>query len=320
MKKIILALILIILSSCSATNTKVETPVESKTEERQEKPLKEIVEMRTPFSVNYKLDNTLEKGKKKILKEGEKGIVEIEKITNKDGKTISRKKLKTIKEAINKVILIGSKEEKKVKKEEMKLTAKEETTKKEEVSLAQNKTIEKATQETHEEPAPQETYKAPAPQKPKEEKTYKDIVDEEVIAFETEYVDDPDSQKGVERVIREGQNGIKRTVTRIYYTNNKETGREVIESTNTQAVNKKIGTGSFEPYYTDTGADGMVFRTMDEADAWARKVMRDETTSWGKKFASNGSGRWSTQQIWRIIDSAGNGDDQKHYIVVFFFE
>ncbi|WP_121616600.1 G5 and 3D domain-containing protein [Virgibacillus halodenitrificans] len=75
-----------------------------------------IVEEKTDFSVITKKDSSLEKGKEKIAQEGEKGMVKKKfLVTYENGKELNKElqNTETIKEAIDKIVHVGTKESKK---------------------------------------------------------------------------------------------------------------------------------------------------------------------------------------------------------------
>src|SRR5699024_9457990 len=74
---------------------------------------KDVVEESVAFSVDKKEDNSLEKGKEKVVTDGKEGLVEKEyEIIYENGKEVDRKVLnETVKkESKNKVVAVGTKE------------------------------------------------------------------------------------------------------------------------------------------------------------------------------------------------------------------
>ena len=87
--------------------------------------------------------------------------------------------------------------------------------------------------------------------KPKPVVTTETATETESIPFETEKVENPDLEKGTERVKREGVNGVKTITYEITKTNGVETARvKKSEVVTTEPVNKIIEVGTKEPETT----------------------------------------------------------------------
>lgn len=73
--------------------------------------------------------------------------------------------------------------------------------------------------------------------------TTKDVTTETVIPFETEAVNDPNLLKGTQEIRKKGVNGKRVVVTRITYTDGKETSRKVISDKTTPPVSMVMAIG-----------------------------------------------------------------------------
>lgn len=92
----------------------------------------------------------------------------------------------------------------------------------------------------------------------------KDIKSSSQIQYETVVKDDESIQQGSNRVIQEGQNGEKETVTRIMYENGKEVSRKVIsEVIKKQPVQKVIAMGEIPDYSPSRGGNFSVVRSLN---------------------------------------------------------
>lgn len=75
--------------------------------------------------------------------------------------------------------------------------------------------------------------------------TTKDETTTTELAFKTKTVDDPTLPLGEEKVTQEGKKGVRTVVTRITYSDGKETGRSVISDTTKNPVDKIIVQGTY---------------------------------------------------------------------------
>ncbi|MBU5610963.1 MULTISPECIES: G5 domain-containing protein [Aerococcus] len=173
-----------------------------------------------PYKQVIKENPNLEKGKEALIQKGEEGQREIvEEVTYTNGKETNRKQIsdKVIKEAVEEIIVRGTREE----PESVPLTP-----------LTPAVTIE--------------NEKADPVIITKEESHT------EKILFETVRKENKDLQKGVEQVVQEGINGEKTIIEKVTLTDGKETNREVIrEEVTKQPINEVVEYGTKEESLSD---------------------------------------------------------------------
>ncbi len=86
--------------------------------------------------------------------------------------------------------------------------------------------------------------------------TTKDIKEDRPINYDTVLKSDEQVENGTKKVVQEGQNGEKETVTRVVYQNGKEVSRKIIsEIVKKQPVQRVIAIGTLTDYTPSRGAD-----------------------------------------------------------------
>lgn len=139
--------------------------------------------------------------------------------------------------------------------------------------------------------------------------TTKDLTTTEEVAFTTEYRDNASLAKGVENVIQNGSNGTRTIVTRVTYTDGKETGRSVVSNTvTTNPVNKIIERGTkVEVTYSTTWYSTEWRIYVEEAEA----QMKIDADAY---MRANNYGRY----LWSSVTFKGSdGSTVKAYSVSF---
>ena len=170
-----------------------------------------------PFKTIEQPDATLPKGQTKVVQEGINGEqIVFSEVTTVDGKSTSKViKSSITKQPVDKVIAIGTKEE-----------------------VAPTPVVTPTTPTTKVTPA--EGEKVPSVVKPEV------VTSTEVIPFETITQNDATLPKGQTKVVQEGANGERTTLTEVTTVDGKQTSR-ILENTITkQPVNKVIAVGTKE--------------------------------------------------------------------------
>ena len=170
-----------------------------------------------PFKTIEQPDATLPKGQTKVVQEGVNGEqIVFSEVTTVDGKSTSKViKSSITKQPVDKVIAVGTKEE-----------------------VAPTPVVTPATPTTKVIPA--EGEKVPSVVKPEV------VTSTEVIPFETITQNDATLPKGQTKVVQDGANGERTTLTEVTTVDGKQTSR-ILENTITkQPVNKVIAVGTKE--------------------------------------------------------------------------
>ncbi|MCH4238546.1 MAG: 3D domain-containing protein [Clostridium tyrobutyricum] len=112
----------------------------------------------------------------------------------------------------------------------------------------------------------------------------KEVRTNKSIKYETVVKDDADIQLGSKKVIQEGRNGEKETVTRIIYENGKETARKVIrEVVKKQPVQKVVAMGTLS-------ADAVSYTPSRGGNFSYAKSLQMRSTAYTADYESTGKG------------------------------
>lgn len=127
------------------------------------------------------------------------------------------------------------------------------------------------------------------PSKPKDVITYKNVNEDETIAFQTITKNDPNLEEGKTKVIQNGANGTRRKIYKITYVNGKLTNRELISNKIiNNPVDKIVAKGTkkkqeSKPVPESIGNSGKIFKTHDEAWSYGNNIMMDSNSKWVKE-------------------------------------
>lgn len=100
--------------------------------------------------------------------------------------------------------------------------------------------------------------------------TFEDVVEEETQGFETIREEDPNLEKGTEKVVTEGAEGVTRTTYRVTLIDGKEDSREkTITAKVSDPVDRVIAVGTKEPVVEETVEEAAPTQAVTEAPAAA---------------------------------------------------